>query len=451
MKNRLFSTLLVITMIILIIPEVIAQKSTNEINESKTVPVKHFIFSKTDQDASMWSAMYIASNDKIYIGLSTHADAANVYEFDINTSAMKHLANLSILLNERGKGTWTNGKIHVRMQELDGYVYFGSFCEDSGPPAIDANSFNGPYWFRISIHTGKVEPLSKISSFWGLTGQAMDHKRRIIYGLDELGHLVRYFIDEDYTEDMGRVDNWDVCRTIFTDDAGNVYGSYSPGRIWKYDVGKDRIFNLEFLRLPVNVDSRSLANPMLDRRAQWRYIEWDPVDKVAYGIVGGNNLLFKYDVNKGMEGEITPLTLMCHPSHLEGLPSDIPHATLAMTINQKNRKIYYLPVTLGEFDYGLVKFNTGNDSKKPNVPNMISYNKKTSCMITYDLKTGEKEYLGILKPTDGSYANGMEAAETDKDGKVWFVGLFEQTDEVMKINGGFHRVMGLGCYDPFSK
>jgi hypothetical protein len=362
---------------------------------------------------------------------------------------MRHLANLTILLDERGKGIWTNGKIHVRMQELDGFVYFGSFCEDNGPPAFDANSYNGPRWFRINMGTGKVEPLSKINSFWGLTGQTMDKERRIIYGLNEIGHLCRYFIDEDYTEDMGRVDNWDICRTIFVDDLGNVYGSYPPGRIWKYDVGKDRIFDLDFLRVPVTIDSRSMANPMLDRRAQWRYIEWDPVDKVAYGIVGGNNLLFKYDVKKGPEGEITPLTLMCPPPYREGHPYDIPHATLAMTINQKNRKIYYIPVTTGDFDYGLVNLNIGSENKNIKAP--ANRLRSSAYMVSYDLKTGVREDLGILKPTDGSYANGMGAAETDKDGKVWFVGSFTQTESAIKINGGFPNVMGLGCYDPFSK
>ena len=343
----------------------------------------------------MWSAMYIASNNKIYIGLCTHADAANVYEFDINTNSMKHLANLTILLDERGKGIWTNGKIHVRMQELDGYVYFGSFCEDNGPPAIDANSYNGPRWFRIKMENGKVEPLSKINSFWGLTGQTMDTKRRIIYGLDELGHFCRYFIDEDYTEDLGRVDNWDICRTIFIDDSGNVYGSYAPGRIWKYDVEKERIFDLEFLRLPVTLESRTMANPMLDRRAQWRYIEWDPVDKVAYGIIGGNNLLFRFDVNKGAEGEITSLAPMCAPSYLDGPYFDIPHATLAMTINQKERKIYYLPVTRGDFDYGLVNLDVGNTNKKTN--GTVKKIRSNAYMVTYDLKSGKTDYLGNIK------------------------------------------------------
>lgn len=91
-----------------------------------TVAIEHYNFSDTDKDASIWSAMYIASNNKIYIGLCTHADAANVYEFDIEKREMRHLANLTKLLDERGKGIWTNGKIHVKMQELDGYIYFGS-------------------------------------------------------------------------------------------------------------------------------------------------------------------------------------------------------------------------------------------------------------------------------------------------------------------------------------
>jgi hypothetical protein len=248
---------------------------------------------------------------------------------------------------------------------------------------------------------------------------------------------------------FGRVDDWDICRTIFIDDEGNVYGSYPPGLLWKYDVKKDRIFNLEFLRLPVTIDSRSMANPMLDRRAQWRRIEWDPVDKVAYGVVGGSNLLFKYDVKKGPEGEITPLTLMCAPSYREGRPFDIPHATLAMTINQKNRKIYYMPVTSGDFDYGLVNLNINSDNKNTAAPKKRM--RSSAYLISYDLKTGEREDLGILNPTDGSWANGMEAAETDKDGKVWFVGSFRQTEELIKINGGFPNAVGLGCYDPFSK
>ncbi len=416
-----------------------------------SVQVDRYHFSSQDKDAQIWSAMYIASNNKIYIGLCTHGDAATVYEFDIATSEMKQLANLTKLLGERGKGTWTNGKIHVKMQELDGYVYFGSFCEDNGPPAIDATSYQGPFWFKVRMSTGEVTALSKINSFWGLIGQEMDKERRLIYGLTEEGHLVRYFIDEDYTEDLGRVDNWDICRTLLIDEAGNVYGSVAPGNIWKYDPEKERIFDMQYVKVPNTLDSRTMANPMLDRRAQWRYIEWDKKGKVAYGITGGSNLLFKYDVDKGPEGEITPLTRICAPMYRDADPFDVPSATLAMTINQKERKIYYMPVISGDFDYGAVELNVGDSGLLQGEQNKPPL----SFLIAYNLASGEVEDLGTLvTKDDGSFAYGMGAADTDSNGKVWFVGAFEEKDPayvVRKMRSRYPYSLGLGCYDPSIK
>ena len=449
MKKTLIPFLTTLLLAFLPLLHMDAQEENKNQFDLSSVAIEHYNFSKKDKDAQIWSAMYIASNNKIYIGLCTHGDAATVYEFDIGSREMKQIANLTILLDERGKGIWTNGKIHVKLQELDGYVYFGSFCEDNGPPAIDARSYLGPYWFRIRMETGEVETLSKINSFWGLIGQTMDKERRIIYGLTEEGHLCRYYIDEDYTEDMGRVDNWDICRTMLIDESGNVYGSYEPARIWKYDVEKDSIFNLEHLSLPASLESRTMANPMLDRRAQWRYIEWDHVDKAAYGVIGGNNMLFRYDVDKGKEGEITPLELICAPMYREGNPFDIPHATLAMTINQKNRKIYYIPVVSGDFDYGIVNLDIENDGKPS--PDAKRKMPPLSYMVSYDLAKGERKDIGMLKTEDGRYAYGMGAAETDKEGRIWFVGAFEEPDPeyvVRKMSGVFPYSLGLGCYDP---
>ena len=61
------------------------------------------------------------------------------------------------------------------------------------------------------------------------------------------------------------------------------------------------------MRLPIVSQSRTMANPMLDRKAQWRIVEWDPVDKAIYGIVGGSNLLFRYDPRRDAKGAFTPL------------------------------------------------------------------------------------------------------------------------------------------------
>lgn len=401
----------------------------------RSTPVKHYRFSTVNRDAQMWSALYIASNGKIYIGLCSHADAANVYEFDPATEKMRHLANLALLAGERGRGIWTNGKIHVQMQELDGYVYFGSLSEDNGPPAIDASSFEGPWWWRIEMKTGRVEKLSRINSFWGLLGQTMDKKRRLIYGLAENGHLYKYFIDQDWTEDLGRVDNWDICRTILIDDDGNVYGTRPPGEVWKYDAAKDRIFDFQNTRLPIINQSRSMANPMLDRKVQWRILEWDPVDRAAYGIVGGSNLLFKFEPHAAPEGKFASLALMV-PRHLiKGDTMDYPAATLTLAISQKERIIYYIPTTGGEFDYGAVS------------KDLPAY----SLLMAYDLKTREPREVGLLRAQDGRYGYGMGSAKVDRDGRLWFVGAFEETDPKLaagKIQDKHFFSLGLGVYDP---
>ena len=401
--------------------------------------VAHWHFSRIDKDAQMWSGMYIGSNNKIYVGLCTHGDAANVYEFDIETRRMRHLGNLTIILGERGKGIWTNGKIHVRMSELDGYIYFGSFCEDNGPPEIDHSSWQGSWWLKIEMETGEIEPISKINNYWGLIGQTLDAKRRILYGLAEDGHLYKYYLDEDHTEDLGRVDNWDICRTIMTDDLGRVYGCYAPGRIWRYDPRSDRLEDLPSLRLPYLHSTRSLANPMLDRRSQWRYLDWDPATKTAFGVTGGETTLFQYHVHDGTEGSIAALTQLCAPQFRGAPPHDVPSATLAMTISQVERKIYYIPVVSGDFDYGAV---TGTSSTKAHPP--------LSFLVSYDIESSAVEDLGYLRTKEGRWAYGMGGAEADSAGRIWFVGAFEEFDEnfVAREIRDQPYAMGLGMYDP---
>ena len=132
-------------------------------------------------------------------------------------------------------------------------------------------------------------------------------------------------------------------------------------------------------------------------------------------------------------------------------PFDVPSATLAMTINQKERKIYYMPVISGDFDYGAVELNVNashlSQTKKRNPP--------LSFLVSYDIDAGEIEDIGMLiTKDDGSFAYGMGAADTDSEGRIWFVGAFEEKDQkyfVRKMRGSFPYSLGLGCYDPSEK
>ncbi|RKY08988.1 MAG: hypothetical protein DRP65_08370 [Planctomycetota bacterium] len=285
MRTFRYSTILsIISIVTIFLPSAFSKERPSAKNNLTPACVKHYRFSKIHKDAHMWSAMFIASNGNIFIGLCTHADAANLYVFEPATEKMRHLANLTVLLGERGKGIWTNGKIHVRMQELDGFVYFGSFCEDNGP-----------------------------------------------------------------------------------------------------------------------------------------------------------------------EGSITPLAQLCAPQYRGGDPFKVPHATLAMTISHKEKKIYYIPVMSGDFDYGAVQLDLTTKSKFAKAMKERKL-PPLSFMVSYDLKTGQRRDIGTLRSDDGRYVYGLGAAETDSSGKIWFAGAFEEPDEdyvVRKISAKYPYSLGLGCYDPF--
>ena len=247
------------------------------------------------------------------------------------------------------------------------------------------------------------------------------------------------------------MDDWDICRTIFVDDEGNVYGSYAPGLLWKYDVAQERIIDFERVRVPIYRQSRTMSNPMIDRKAQWRVIEWDPVDKAAYGISGGSNQLFKYDPKDGPEGAFTVLASLAPPMFRTGNTLNIPHAMLAMAISQVERKVYYIPSVSGDFDYGIVSVDVVDKSKFGGAASVRSL-PPLSFLTSYDLKSHRVIDIGLLRAADGRYAYGMGGAKVDKDGKVWFVGAFEEPDVKLAANPDAKRPysLGLGCYDPFA-
>jgi len=407
----------------------------------------------SEREDSMWSALYAAKSGKLYIGLCTHAEAAHFFEFDPQTQTMSHVADLTAFKNERGKGIRTSGKIHVRMSEdAQGRIYFGDFCEDTGPECIDPASYRGPNWFRYDPAKRQLENLGQINRQWGLLGCVFEPKYQRLYGMAEDGHLYAMDLQTRATTDLGRVDDWDICRTIFADDEGNVYGSFPIGRIWKYDPKKDRVFDLRDTRVPLDprASPRTMSNPMIDRKVYWRVIEWDPVERAAYGIVVGDSLLFKFDPYDGPEGKIMPLVRMCAERYLAADPNLIPVSTLALTLTP-DRKIYYAPVVSVAFDYAGVSWDVADERTftahltGKDVP-------PESVLIVYDRNTRQRRELGLMRTPDGRRVFGLGGACTGKkDGKLYFVGALEESDPrraANKIDNKWPYSMGLVCYTP---
>lgn len=443
-------------MLVFIVPGTVLSQKIDLKTERKAI-VDQYKFVGNHREESMWSALYGAKSGKIYIGLCTHAEAAHFYEFDPETETMRHLVDLTELHNERGEGINTNGKIHVRMgEDNDGNIYFAGLNEDTGPECIDPSSYKGAFWYRYNPKLDKVEVLGKISRYFGLLGMVMDPRHMRLYGLAEDGHLYMHDIEGQFTRDLGKVDDWDICRTIFADDRGNVYGSFPVAQIWKYDPVTDETTDLPNIRLKydMRVLPRTMSKPMIDRKVIWRVIEWDPVDKVAYGIVGGNSMLFRYDTHKGYEGEIEYITPLTAPPYWnEDNPRMIPFATLALTIS-KEHIVYYAPTASGSFDY------VGNSWDVKDEENFQArmaggYFPPVSYLISYDLQTRERKSHGLMYTKEGNLVFGLGGACTGaKDGRIYFVGAIEEKNEkdvVGQVGRRWPFSMGLIAYDPHKK
>lgn len=449
MKNT--KTLIIVSLCALLFLPVKAQKIDFE-KERKAV-VSHYHFVGNHREESMWSALYGAKSGKIYIGLCTHAEAAHFYEFDPETETMRHIVDLTELHGERGEGINTNGKIHVRMgEDADGNIYFGSLNEDTGPECIDPSSYLGAFWYRYNPKEDKVEVLGKISRHYGLLGMVMDPLYMRLYGLAEDGHLYMHDINGAYTRDLGKVDDWDICRTIFADDQGNVYGSFPVAQIWKYDVKKDEVIDFPTIRLEYDnrVLPRTMSKPMIDRKVIWRVIEWDENEKVAYGIVGGNSMLFRYDVHDGSEGKIEYLTPLTAPQYWNEMNvRQIPFATLTLTI--AGEKIYFAPTASGSFDY---IGNSWDVKDEENFQAKLAggFFPPVSYLICYDKNTKERESKGLMVTKEGKLCFGLGGACTGKkDGRIYFVGAIQEDDpekEVGKVGRRWPFSMGLVAYDP---
>lgn len=431
--------------------------TVNQLENQPKALVEHHRFAGDNREESMWSALYGAKSGKIYIGLCTHAEAAHFYEFDPATQTMRHIVDLTELHNERGEGINTNGKIHVRMgEDKDGNIYFGGLNEDTGPESIDPSSYVGAFWYRFNPKLDKVEVLGKISKHFGLLGMVYEPIYNRLYGLAEDGHLYAYNVGKRVTRDLGKVDDWDICRTIFADDQGNVYGSFPVAQIWKYDPIADTVTDFPNLRLQydMRVLPRTMSKPMIDRKVIWRVIEWDPVEKVAYGIVGGNSMLFRYDVHKGAEGEIEYITPLTAPQYWnEKNPRSIPFATLAMTISD-DRVIYYAPTGSSSFDYVGTSWDV-KDEEDFQAKLAGGYFPPVTYLVSYDLKTKERKSHGAIVTREGNMVFGLGGACTGaKDGKIYFVGAVEEKDKrfvVGEVGRRWPFSMGLIAFDPNNK
>lgn len=390
------------------------------------------------RDPAMWDGLYAASNGKVYSALISEGVSAHLYMYDPEKDSNVLLYDLADFLDERGKGIRSSGKIHNKPVEDDqGNIYFVTMNNGSGPRAIDYGSWQGGHWLKYDPETGRLEDLGIVDRGIGCYPLAIDTRRGYLFGIGFTGYFYRFDLESRVTKNLGRVSNWDICRDIFCDDQGDVYMSYPTARVARYDAEKEMVFPTS-LHLPhdPSVFPTQLRNPMIDRADIWRAVEWDPVDKVAYGVTGGSgSVLFRFDPHDGPEGKITPLVKMCDSGFLQGNRKDIPYSTLAFAVDSRNKRVYFAPSARG---FSIQKYEETFGSKA------------SHHLIMYDIVADERVDVGAMQTADGRMIFGCEAASVAGDGTLYLCGqaAVRDPEKATRMIGDIPAALHLIIYKP---
>jgi hypothetical protein len=368
------------------------------------------------KDPYMWDGLYAARNGAVYTGLITEGGSAHFYSFDPSKNENILIADIAEFLGERGKGIRTSGKIHNKpVEDNEGNIYFVPMNNGAGPRTIDYTSWIGGHWLKYTHSTGVLENMGLVDEGIGCYPLTIDVQRKYLFGVGFTGYFYRFDLEKRITKNFGRVANWDICRDIFCDDEGNVFGCFPVGRVWKYDARKEKVIDLS-IRVPYDptIYPTELVNPMIDRTCDWRSVEWDPVEKVAYGVTcGSGSLLFRFDPHQGKEGTITTLAKLCDSKFMESDRKDIPYSTLAFALDSRNRKVYFVPSAR---DYSANEYvETFGSGQSHHI-------------IMYDINTNKRRDLGQMQTADGRRIFGCEAASIGPDGTLFICGQVEVLD-----------------------
>lgn len=403
-------------------------------NKTCTVEVKEY----PGKDPVMWDGLYAASDGKVYSALINEGASAHFYVYDPVKGSNILLFDMAEYLDERGKGIRPTGKIHNKPVEDDeGNIYFVSMSNGSGPNTFDYTSWRGGHWLKYDPKTSKLEDMGLVDQGIGCYPLAIDKKRGYLFGIGFTGYFYRFDLKNRVTKNFGRVSNWDICRDIFSDDNGNVYMSFPTARVARYDAKKEIVYETS-LRTPYDptIFPTQLNNPMIDRTYDWRAVEWDPVDKVAYGVTcGSGSILFRFDPHDGPEGKITPLVKMCDSKFLKGERKDIPYSTLAFAVDNRNKRVYVAPSARS---FTIQKYAETFGSEE------------THHLIMYDIKTNKRVDMGAMQTADGRKVFGCEAASVAPDGTVYLCGQAEVKDKktATQMIGNIPTALHLIIYKP---
>jgi hypothetical protein len=103
------------------------------------------LFPHNLKEDGFWAAIHAGKDGKVYIGLNTEGGgSAQFYIYDPVTDRIRHRADLSEFLGEKGKAIQTHAKIHTKFcEDEQGRIYFATGNMGAGPNEVDPRTWKG--------------------------------------------------------------------------------------------------------------------------------------------------------------------------------------------------------------------------------------------------------------------------------------------------------------------
>lgn len=197
---------------------------------------------------SGYTAFTVGPDGTVYLGTARYYDYGYWVTFDPKRRAFDVAAKLGETLGEHLFDHNTQGKTHTKLiVGPDGIVYGGTKQGHelfTTRPEIgeEPRGYPGGHMVSYNPKTGQVRDHGIMRAQDGLMNCVLDAERKRIYFKTEpRTHFIVYDMKTNEVIDKGRVGTWG--RYIDMDRAGNIWIP-NHGRVTKYDVERDELFDL---------------------------------------------------------------------------------------------------------------------------------------------------------------------------------------------------------------
>jgi len=342
-----------------------------------------------------WEGILCASDGNTYFSVSSHdrTKHAQVFRYNAKLDRVEHLADLGEVCGETDLSVPTQDKIHSQMFEDGGVIYCGT-CEghaDNDPP------YQGGYWIKIKMETGKVRSLGKSVSKDGLICVGYDKTNKVLYGhTNRRGRLLVFSPATREEKDLGSPwagsgAQWPRGLTLMVTKDGRVYGARPPNcSFWEYEPKNGRIRTLDVrVPLPKEVAAGEESAIKHYQKSAAHITLWNERDQCFYFIRSFDEALCRFYPPEGLKKARVEVIRSLRPD----IPRRYGNRLAACNLVIHDRTVYYTPYTGWGGETHLVSYNLNTKTYRHYGPIVVEGDRRVNECQSMDVSVDGKLHL----------------------------------------------------------